>query len=242
MNYTESIWQDFRRIDFKFEEKAAIVIFPNSAIKGNKWLFKTAYFGAFPEFEIEMLQKGYALAHIANTTRWCLAEDTERQARFAKFLHKEFGFSKKCMPVGMSCGGMQAIFLGAKHPEVVSAMYLDAPVVNLLSCPCGMGDANDDMFEEFFGHFRLTKSQMINYREHPQDYLDSFLKSKIPVFLVAGDSDKTVPYHENGELVDRFFKEHGLNITTIVKEGCDHHPHGLEDNTPLINFAEKYYK
>ncbi len=241
MNYTTSEWQGFKRIDFEYEGKNAIVVFPKVAVKGNKWLFKTAYFGAFPEFEIEMLKKGYALAHVNSTTRWCLPEDTERQARFAKFLHKEFKFCKKCMPVGMSCGGMQAIFLAAKHPKLVAVMYLDAPVVNLLSCPCGMGDADDSMYEEFYGHFKLTKSQMITYREHPQDYLDNLVKSKIPTFLVAGDSDKTVPYHENGEIVDRFFKAHNLNITTIVKAGCDHHPHGLEDNTPIIEFTQKYY-
>jgi hypothetical protein len=60
--------------------------------------------------------------------------------------------------------------------------------------------------------------------------------------LVAGDSDKIVPYPENGALVDSFFKSHNLEITTIIKPGCDHHPHGLEDNTPLHQFAEKYYK
>ena len=56
MNYTTSVWEGFKRIDFDFEGKNAIVIFPEAAIKGNKWLFKTAYFGAFPEFEIEMLK------------------------------------------------------------------------------------------------------------------------------------------------------------------------------------------
>lgn len=91
----------------------------------------------------------------------------------------------------MSCGGMQGIFLAAKHP---------------------------------------------------QDYWDNFIKSKIPVFLVAGDSDKTVPFHKNGAIADKFFKEHNLEITTIVKPGCDHHPHRLEDNTPLIQFVEKYYR
>ena len=27
----------------------------------------------------------------------------------------------------------------------------------------------------------------------------------------------------------------------IIKPDCDHHPHGLEDVTPLIEFTEKYY-
>ena len=241
MKYTESEWQGFRRIDFECEGKNAIVVFPKTAIDGAKWLFRTEYFGAFADFEIEALKRGYALAHVDNTTRWCLEKDTERQAKFAEFLHKEFGFHKKCFPVGLSCGGMQAVFLAAKHPELVAAMYIDAPVINLLSCPCGMGDANDDMFEEFYGHFGLTKSQMLNYRKHPQDYLPCFKQSGIPVILVAGDSDTIVPFHENGAIVDNYFRENGLVIETIIKEGCDHHPHGLTDNTPLIEFLEKYY-
>ena len=32
------------------------------------------------------------------------------------------------------------------------------------------------------------------------------------------------------------------NFYEIIKQGCDHHPHGLEDCTPLIAFAKKYYQ
>ena len=114
MNFTESMWNGFRRIDFKFDGQDAILVFPQTPAPGNKWLFKTEYFGAFPSFEIEMLGLGYHLAHVENTSRWCLPEDTDRQAAFADFLHREFGLHEKCLPVGMSCGGMQAVYLAAK--------------------------------------------------------------------------------------------------------------------------------
>ena len=39
----------------------------------------------------------------------------------------------------MSCGGLCAINFAAKYPDLVSVLYLDAPVVNLLSCPMGFG-------------------------------------------------------------------------------------------------------
>ncbi len=99
------------------------------------------------------------------------------------------------------------IFLAAKYPKLVAAMYLDAPVVNLLSCPCGLGDADDSMFEEFFGHFKLTKSQMLNYKEHPANYLHNFLKSKIPTFLVAGNSDKKCPTTKMDKLLTSSLKK-----------------------------------
>lgn len=240
MIYKESIWNSFRRLDFDFDGKQAILICPEHAIEGNKWLFKTEYFDAFPEFEIEMVKRGYHLAHVENTTRWGLSEDTERQARFAKFLATEFGLAKQSMLVGMSCGGMQAVYLAGKYPELVAAMYLDAPVLNLLSCPCGVGDGIDILYEEYVQATGKTVSDLINYREHPIDYVDHIVQSKIPVFLVAGDSDDVVPYHENGYWLAKAFED-CEHFYEIIKSGCGHHPHGLSEHEPLIAFTEKYY-
>ena len=36
MDYTTSVWEGFKRIDFEFEGKGAIVVFPKTEIKGNK--------------------------------------------------------------------------------------------------------------------------------------------------------------------------------------------------------------
>ncbi len=240
MEYGESVWSGFRRLDFVFEDKHAVLICPNQATEERKWLFKTEYFDAFPEFEIQMVTKGYYLAHVDNTTRWCLSEDTERQARFAAFLTEKYGLARKCMPVGMSCGGMQAVYLAAKYPELIAAMYLDAPVLNLLSCPCAVGDATDIMYEEFVHATGWTRSDMINYRKHPIDYVDCLIEHQIPVFLVSGDSDGMVPYHENGKyLAEKYAKS--PHFYQIIKPGCDHHPHGLADYTPLIEFVKQYY-
>lgn len=107
----------FEKAEFEFKEKKAIIVFADKKNRTNKWLLKTEYFGAFPELEVTMLQKGYNIAHVENETRWCLDSDTERQGEFCKFLSNKYGFEEKCVPVGMSCGGMQAIFFAAKYPE-----------------------------------------------------------------------------------------------------------------------------
>lgn len=240
MEYRESVWNGFCRYDFEFEDKQAVLICPDKPTENHKWLFKTEYFDAFPEFEIEMVRRGYYLAHVNNTTRWCLPEDTERQARFARFLSDEFHLSAQCFPVGMSCGGMQAVYLAAKHPELVAAMYLDAPVLNLLSCPCGVGDATDIMYDEFVDATGWTVSDMISYRKHPIDYADILVERGIPVFLVSGDRDGMVPYHENGKWLADKYAGHS-HFYQIIKQGCDHHPHGLTDLAPLIAFVSRYY-
>ena len=59
---TESVWNEFRRVDFLFEGMDAILIFPKKPNKNKNWLLKTEYFGAFPNFQIEMLERGWHLA------------------------------------------------------------------------------------------------------------------------------------------------------------------------------------
>lgn len=241
IDYIVSDWNGYEKLDFEFKGRKAILVKPKKNCDGNKWLFKTEYFGAFPSFELEMLEKGYHVAHIQNKTRWCLEEDTDVKSEFCEFLNQEFSLNEKCMCVGMSCGGMQSIYFAAKYPQYVAAVYLDAPVVNLLSCPCGIGDAIDGMYDEFTNATGLTKSSLINYRNHPVDNIPAMFDSGIPVMLICGDSDTVVPYHENGKAVADYYEKRNGKIVKIIKKGCDHHPHGLEDNAPLVKFALENY-
>lgn len=239
--YTESLWNGFKRLDFRFEGRDAILILPDEPQKDKKWLYKTEYFNAFPSFEIEMLKQGYYVAHIDNKSRLCPEEDKVMRPRFCEFLKVEFGLNEKCLPVGMSCGGMQAVYFAAEYPQYVAALYIDAPVLNLLSWPLGLGESKHVCREEFEKAIGIPMSEMLCYRKHPIDYKEALLKSGIPVFMICGNSDMTVPYNENGKILSDFFKANNGNLTEIVKKDCDHHPHGLEDNTPLIEFVKKYY-
>ncbi len=241
MNYLETDWNGFKRLDFYFEGRKAILVLPDKPQKNNKWIYKTEYFEAFPTFEIEMLKKGYCVANLSNISRLCPEEDTEIRPRFCDFLNKHFNLNPKCLLVGLSCGGMQAVYFAAKYPELVAAIYLDAPVLNLLSWPLGLGKSEHPCVEEFRDNIKLSLADMLNYRKHPIDYKEQLLESNIPIFLVCGDSDKTVPYDENGKLLSKFFKDNNGNLTEILKKDCDHHPHGLKDLTLLFNFVKKYY-
>lgn len=241
MQYSE--WRGFKRLDFEFSGREAILVFPNTPNSNKNWLFKTEYFDAFPGFEVEMLDRGFHLAFLKNKTRWCLDEDLDLKRDFCKYLSSEFGLYEKCIPVGMSCGGLIATKFAARHPECVSALYLDAPVLNLLSCPAGLGGKSiNTLLPEFIEATGMTLSELISYREHPIDKMHILLKNNIPIFLVYGDSDDVVPYSENGAVLEKYYKENGGIIISVGKEGCGHHPHGLTDNMELIKFCEKYSK
>lgn len=234
----------FRCIEFEIAGRYARLICPKTASNG-KWLLKTEYADAFPQLEVAMLERGYHVAYIENQTRWHVDADDEAKLALADHLCEKYGLNKKCVTVGMSCGGLQSIYFAASHPERVAAMFLDAPVTNLLSCPAYVGN-EEKMPEDFWGEFHkatgITLSELLNYRNHPIDRIPDILTNGIPIFLAAGDSDEVVPYAENGAYVEKYYKEHGGIIEVVMKVGVGHHPHCLPDNTPIIDFIEKYYK
>ena len=112
--------------EFKFEGRDAKVVLPKNPDPAGRWLLKTEYFGAFPAFQNEMLERGYHVAYVANITRWMKPDDIDVKERFAAYLEAEYGLNPKCVPVGMSCGGLHAVYFAAKYPERIAAMYLDA--------------------------------------------------------------------------------------------------------------------
>ena len=241
MKFTHENWQGYELLKFAFEDRQAILVKPEKNCEDNKWLLKTEYFGAFPEFELEMLKKGYHLAYVSNKTRWHDDLDDMVKDRFCDFLCENFGLCDKCMTVGFSCGGMHAIYFASKYPEKVAAMYLDAPVINLLSCPAGVGKGTTDMYQEFKNDTGMTLTDLINYRNHPIDRVAPIIEHKIPIFLVGGDSDDIVPFDENGQALYDLLKKNNSEVIKVVKPGCNHHPHGLDDNTPIIEFTLKHY-
>lgn len=221
-----------------FEGTHVNIIFPKK--KNGKLLLKTMYWGAFPDCELDLVEKGWTLAFIRSTTRWCKDEDLHQKARFVKYMAQTYGLEEKCVPVGMSCGGLIAVKFAALYPELVHCLYLDAPVMNFLSCPAALTGSVDIMWEEFKAAMGMDLSDLLSYREHPIDKIPTLIENRIPVIMVYGDSDDMVFYHENGAILQKAYENTDIPSVFIGKHGCGHHPHGLEDTTPIVEFIEKH--
>ena len=236
------IWNGFHYDKVQFEDHDALIVYPKQA---NGWLaLKTEYWNAFPEaMEIPLLEQGFHLCFIKNDTRWGMDPDLDRQARFVRFVQQKLGLKEKCVPVGMSCGGLIAIKLAAKYPELIQCLYLDAPLLNYFSYPCGYGVVSPGPRDllEMLNALGLRKiSELLCYREMPMHRLDALVASRIPAVMVVGDSDSVVPYCENGTLLEQAYKAAGIDLEVYTKIGGDHHPHGLEDPTPALQFILKH--
>ncbi len=232
-------------IEFEFKGKKAIAIMLEDEKKRNgKTLLKTEYFGAFQNLQNELVKKGYTLIFIENRNRWGTPDEIEDQYEFIQYASKELNVSNKVVTIGMSCGGMMSIHLAAKHPDCIEGLYLDAPVLNYLSCPGRMGiafDVTDGMWDEFERAWKMTKSDLLTFREHPFDKLDALVKNKIPVYMAYGDSDNTVPYSENGIMLEKAYINNGLEKYLFIdkKVGVDHHPHGPTNAEDVYKFFNK---
>ena len=234
------MWTGFKIDEFMFEGKKATVICPKEPDKNGRWLMKTEWFTAFQNAEKALVEKGFHLTFLENTYRWCPEEDYHRRARFQEYVVEKYGLSKKCALVGMSAGGASSCIYAGMYPENVSALYLDAPVMNFLSCPMGLGNAHCTTQEQFHKYTGLSLIDLLNYRQHPIDQKEILLKHNMPIILVCGDSDEVVPYEENGKYLYDYYTENGGKIELILKPGCGHHPHGLDDPTPIVEFIEQY--
>lgn len=236
------MWNDFECKDFTFSERDAKIIYPSCTPNG-RLLLKTEYLDAFPEFDIEMLKRGYHLIHITHYSRWAPDEETRIMADFIEYCAKELNLSNRCVVEGMSCGGLQAARLAELYPHLVAVLYLDAPVLNILSM-IGLGEKKvekDTFWRELVATYGFSRSSVISFRKSAIDKMEPLIENNIPIIMVYGNSDPTVLYEENGKVLEDFYKENGGIIKVIPKSMCGHHPHGLNDPQILVRFVEEHY-
>ena len=237
------MFSEFKIKEFTFRERAAKIIYPSTAPNG-RMLLKPEYLGAFPTFDIAMLKRGYYLIFISHQTRWASDEETDIMAEFVLHCAKELGADKRCIIEGMSCGGLQGARFAEEYPELCAVLYLDNPVLNILSM-YGLGDCKDEALpafrREIINTFGVNDSTIINFRKSPIDKMELLIANNIPVLMIYGNCDPVVIYGENGKVLEDYYKENGGNIKVISRSMQKHHPHGLDDPTPIIEFVENNF-
>jgi len=234
-------WNGFPCENFLFEDRKACIVFPKTEPVG-KLVLKTEYWGAFPDVELRLLEKGYHVAYVKNRNRFAPKDDCDLKARFVTFLAEKYGLSKKCVPVGMSLGGAHAMKFAGYYPDLVSCLYIDAPVLNFLDYPAAFSTENRQTCWE--KEFTLAYPGMKRYQLwgsdiHPICATDTLISHKIPVLLVWGDNDTVVPYDLHGKFLEDAMEGTGLLQSEMVRYR-GHHPHGmLKSNEPIVDFILK---
>lgn len=217
--------------EIEFEGRRAFIAFPDCEQNGRIAL-KTEYWGAFPELETELLKRGFHVIGLINKTRLATKEDCDVKARFVNFVSEKYSLDKRCVLVGMSCGGAQAINFSSYYKELASVLVIDAPVVNFLDFP-GRYDKFEDVWENEFkvAYPGVKRSDIFMLEQNPINRVPEVIKAKLPVIMLYGTEDNTVDYSLNGRLLEEAYSENKELLTVIKREFQGHHPHGLLKNS-----------
>ncbi len=235
-----SEWQGFPRYDFPFADRTVTVVTPAQTAPGTPWLWRGEFFGAFATVDEALLKRGWHVVYLAAPNTFGSPDTMYRWARLYDELTLRHGFSPKPVLLGMSRGGLYVYNWAAAHPDKVGLIYGDAPVCDVKSWPGGKspskskGSPKDwDLFKQVYG---LTEEQALAWKGNPVDILAPIAKAHIPVIHVYGDADDVVPHDENTLVLKQRYEALGGHVEVIAKPGIGHHPHSLEDPTPIVDY------
>ena len=138
---------------------------------------------------------------------------------------------------GFSRGGLYALNWAIANPEKVACLYLDAPVCDVFSWP---GREQPELWQDLLQKWDTTDEEMASFAGNPIDHLQPLAAAGVPILAVCGDSDRVVPYSENMEVLRNRYVALGGPVEVILKPGCDHHPHSLENPEPVVDFILRH--
>ncbi len=222
-----------KEIKLEFNGYSATVILPEKP--SGRWIWKTEFLHAFEESELALLELGYTRVTYEIHHMWGSPRAVRLMRDFQKFVTKEFGLNEKCILFGFSRGGTYAFNYALFYPDAVEKVYLDAPVLNLGT----LTGPGEHLLAQVYDVYSLTEETVKGFKEHPTNNLVEFFSKGIPTLLIAGDADEVVPFDTNAKVMIDYCEKNGIDLTYIVKPECKHHPHSLEDATPIIEFLEK---
>lgn len=233
-------WRGFKRHNFTVDGCPAWVVEPKQAAPGKPWTWCMEFPDAFTDRTgvPRLLEMGFHHVHIKVGNTHGSPAAVKHFEEFYKTLQAG-GLAKKGTLIGISRGGLYAYNFAAKNPDAVACIYGDAPVCDFKSWPGGKGKgkgSSGDWNALIKNYGFKDEAEALAYPGNPVDELEPIAKAGIALIHVVGDVDAVVPVAENTALIEERYKKLGGKVSVIHKANCDHHPHGLDDPKPVVDF------
>lgn len=245
-------WYGYRRHNFELDGCKGFIVEPPHPAPGLPWSWCLQWAEAFvPRTPaLQLLDRGFHHVHLDVFSTYMNDEGVKKLEKFYDMLQK-MHFHKKAALIGMSYGGLFSLRWAAEHPETVGAMYLDAPV-------CSFAFTAERLEQKYLPEqlavFARTEyaKHLVAYnvqdieglRNHPKNPLNNYLpiaEAKIPMLVIRSGQDLSVIPETNIDVLEERIKAAGGDIEIIRRDLYGHHPHGLDDPTPLTSFILRNY-
>jgi len=237
-------WHGYTRHRFETDGCAAWVVEPKTALPGQPWSWCMEFPDAFTErcAAPQLLAAGFHHVHVVVGNTFGSPAAVKHFNAFYELLVAH-GLAKKAALIGLSRGGMYAYRFASEHPERVAVIYGDAPLCDLRTVLGGNGYGKGSTVE----WANLTKAygfkddaEALAWRGNPVDTLEPLAKAKVAIIHVIGDADDVVFPSKNSDVIEQRYRQLGGEIQVIHKPGVGHHPHGLDDPQPVVDFILKH--
>ncbi len=239
MDFEISDWHGYRKLTFDVNGRVSWVVEPEEPAPGRPWVWRTEFFEAFNTADMALLRMGWHLAYHKVSDMYGCPESVRMMHAFQTVVCEELGLNRQPVLFGFSRGGLYAVNYAAEYPYDVSLLYLDAPVLDINTWPMTTSQ-NIKERENCLRWYGLTPETLKDFHDGAIDKAEDIAAARIPVIIVAGSADTTVPYDRNGAIFAERVRAAGGVIETIVKPDCGHHPHSLEDPRPITDFIASH--
>lgn len=240
---TPGDWHGFPQYQIDVDGKQVTVVVPETPAVGRPWVWHGEFFGHKPAPDIELLKRGYHLVYMSVPNMLGSPPAVAHWNKCYEVMTGKYKLAAKVALVGLSRGGLYCYNWASANPEKVACLYGDAPVCDFKSWPGGFGTGkgsppNWALVLKLWGF--KSDEEALKYQGNPVDQLEPLAKAGVPLLHVFGDADDVVPWEENTGLIAKRYAELGGQIKLIRKPGVGHHPHGLDDSTPIVEFIVKH--
>ena len=244
-------WYGYRRHNFELEGCKGFIVEPPHPAPGLPWSWCLQWAEAFvPRTPaLQLLERGFHHVHMDVFSTYMNDEGVKKLEKFYDLL-QSMHFDKKAALIGMSYGGLFSLRWAAEHPETVGVIYLDAPVCSLSFTAERVVDASLPSLKTFLEgetakHYKAynvnTPEELRNHPKSPLNNYQPIAEAKIPILAIRSGQDQSVIPETNIDIFAERLSAAGGNIQVIRRDLYGHHPHGLDDPTPLTGFILDHY-
>lgn len=231
----KSTWHGHDCFKFTVNGRDAIVAVPETPLEGNPWVWRPAFFDAFPAIDDALVNEGFHIAYYDTTNEWGRPEAMEAGQEFYDLMVNEYGLMPRVVMEGLSRGGYYSMRRAQIYPETVACLILDNPLVDLFELKRNPEWWNDVIEKWHCGDKSPKRGE---FRDNAAYNIDKMAKARIPVLLLSGGQDTVVPYERNGQIVKEVYRRYNSPIKSIVRHDGGHHPHGLDNPGTVVRFIK----
>lgn len=228
----------FLQTDFSYNQIPCKIVEPKHTAEGKPWVLRARFFGHEPQTDIALLERGFHIAYCDVSNLFGNEEAIDRWNKFYQLM-MDNGFAKKVVLEGMSRGGLIIYNWAATNPSKVACVYADAPVLDGKSWPGGKGAGSGSPkdWEHFKTVYSITSNDALaDFKQNPIHQINDIVEGNFLMLHVCGEEDKVVPVDENSRIFEHNIKDAGGDIKVIYKPEVGHHPHSLNNPTPIVDF------